>query len=215
MTEQEARELADLRNQVASLTRERDAALARVGPLNKSAEQAVNELIGNRTLLRQTTERAEIAEKRAKQLGERVSSLEAALRGTTSIAAPIQKSPPTSFVKREPVNAADALTAEARRRATAPDPSTVMHNATCARCNGPAYQGLGRVVCERVGGCSAERDPIILGRHHESYSGAKDVSHESRDGHETAWYAWRAGIPTGPFATRDLAVAAWRSLARS
>lgn len=74
---------------------------------------------------------------------------------------------------------------------------TPRHNATCPRCHGPAYQGLGLPTCERAGGCLADavpgRDDVREGA---GLAGERYYSHAL---HTSAIYA-----------TRDLAIAAWR-----
>lgn len=80
------------------------------------------------------------------------------------------------------------------------------HNAHCPRCYGPAYQGLGALRCERVGGCLAEREP-----------GPTEVGEDTTfvslatDRGEKAWWVYgHAVIRRAQYATRELAVAAWR-----
>jgi len=98
------------------------------------------------------------------------------------------------------------------------------HNATCARCFGPAYHGFGYApACEREGGCLAEREPVV----NEGHPAIDDTPPLGAD----VWMAgcwsddWTRRIPengwthalaavdgeeTEGWATRDLAVAAWR-----
>jgi len=70
------------------------------------------------------------------------------------------------------------------------------HNATCPRCYGPAYQGLGALRCERVGGCLADVDPT-------GQAWCRASMHQER-------YFWHEANPSLRYATRELAVAAWR-----
>ena len=83
------------------------------------------------------------------------------------------------------------------------------HNATCSRCHGPAYVGLGLPRCEREGGCLADREPVVFGEapHWKESSVFPAVMPNS----ETEWfYQLGTGGDYGPFITRDAAVAAWR-----
>lgn len=74
------------------------------------------------------------------------------------------------------------------------------HNATCPRCKGEAFVGLFSFECMRAGGCVpvAEREPGLL-----------DVFWDLQRTGETRWCV--SGL-SGRYATRDLAVAAWRAL---
>ena len=84
------------------------------------------------------------------------------------------------------------------------------HNAICARCHGPAYVSLGLPRCEREGGCLADREPDV-GR--DIYDRKADVQCSYERGSELAWFLRDGPVSYGRrayYATRDLAVAAWR-----
>ena len=110
--------------------------------------------------------------------------------------------------KREALDALRALSAD-HVAATPPR----RHNAHCPRCYGPAYQGLGAVKCEREGGCLATREPRVSPLDHDD--GSYDITHSSivvKHG-PAGEFDCEPGYFTaddGPYATRDLAVAAWR-----
>ena len=85
------------------------------------------------------------------------------------------------------------------------------HNATCPRCYGPAYHGFGyKPECERVGGCLADKEPSVFGMQDPRPAVPADVearAYAATRG-EVAWYL--PALNAGPFASRGLAVAAWR-----
>lgn len=73
------------------------------------------------------------------------------------------------------------------------------HNTTCPRCNGPAYQGLGAVRCEREGGCLADAEPTEVVPY--------------MVGAERQYQAWGQGPGRGFSCSRPtaaFAIAAWR-----
>lgn len=89
------------------------------------------------------------------------------------------------------------------------------HNATCPRCFGPAYHGFGyKPECERVGGCLADKEPVecdLDGVRWDALREAFKAADVVRvvDVHdEVGWYT--AASERAVYATRDLAVAAWR-----
>lgn len=92
------------------------------------------------------------------------------------------------------------------------------HNTTCPRCNGPAYQGLGAVQCEREDGCLADAAPAEVGCSLAGctvfevspgvYGGT--VHYAGHLGPEPRYFARGHGGESGGWPTRDLAVAAWR-----
>lgn len=105
--------------------------------------------------------------------------------------------------KREVADAFDAAIAKTQAFV---DAHARRHNAHCPRCYGPAYQGLGALRCERVGGCLAEREPgpTEVGQDKPFVSIATDRG-------EMAWWVYgHSVIRRAQYATREFAVAAWR-----
>lgn len=83
------------------------------------------------------------------------------------------------------------------------------HNAHCTRCYGPAFHGAGALRCERVGGCLADVEPKVdaIDASADLRDAAPDADVWEMSGRENYWLADGCD---GRYATRELAVAAWR-----
>ena len=98
-----------------------------------------------------------------------------------------------------------------------PEPATPRrHNATCPRCYGPAYVGLGLPRCEREGGCLADREPhtvawpasMEVGKREADILEVPEGNGPDDDG-ERGWWVHEIDADA-VYATRGLAIAAWR-----